>query len=222
VSSNPTTPDKVRQRTLDDWAPTRQSLLERLRDWEDQKSWREFFELYGLLIYTVALKAGLTEPEAQDVVQETVLSVAKKMPTFHYDPALGSFKGWLKQLIGWRINRQLEKRQKHIQRRREPLGADDPHTDTIEQLPDPQALLPLEAIWETEWRENLIHTALGRIRAKVNPKHYQVFQLYALQHRPLAEIRSFLGVSAATVYLAKHRVGKLLKIELRRLEQERS
>jgi RNA polymerase sigma-70 factor (ECF subfamily) len=54
-------------------------LLVRLKDWGDQKSWQDFFDTYWRLIHSVAIKAGLSEAEAQDVVQETVLTVAKKL-----------------------------------------------------------------------------------------------------------------------------------------------
>ena len=61
-----------------DSIPTRHSLLNRLKDWRDEASWREFFETYWELIYNVARKAGLNDAEAQDVVQETVIAVAKR------------------------------------------------------------------------------------------------------------------------------------------------
>src|SRR5260221_2934833 len=79
----------------DEFLPTRVSLLGRLKDWGDQQSWQEFFDIYHRLIQSVALKAGLTQSEAQDVVQETILTVAKKIGDFRSDPAKGSFKGWL-------------------------------------------------------------------------------------------------------------------------------
>ena len=93
-----------------EWAPTRSSLLERLRVWNDHETWRLLFETYWKLIYGVALKGGLTAAEAQDVVQETMISVAKHMPTFEYDPAIGSFKTWLLNMTRWRITDQLRKR----------------------------------------------------------------------------------------------------------------
>ena len=76
--------------------PTRHSLLSRLRDWNNQDSWQEFFNTYGKLIYAVARKAGLDDAEAQDAVQDTILCVSKQMADFKYDRARGSFKGWLK------------------------------------------------------------------------------------------------------------------------------
>jgi DNA-directed RNA polymerase specialized sigma24 family protein len=65
---------------------TRQSLLARLKDVEDQESWRDFFETYWEPIYRVALKHGLNDADAQELVQETVISVARKIEGFVYDP----------------------------------------------------------------------------------------------------------------------------------------
>ena len=62
---------------VEDPIPTRYTLLSRLEDRGDQDSWKDFFDTYWRLIYSVALKSGLTEAEAQDVVQETIISVAR-------------------------------------------------------------------------------------------------------------------------------------------------
>src|SRR2546421_11495969 len=96
----------------DSFLPTRHSLVERLKDLDDQASWQQFFDTYWRLIRSVALKAGLTEAEAQDAVQETVIGVARAMPEFCYDPARCSFKGWLLLLTRQRIVHQFRKRGK--------------------------------------------------------------------------------------------------------------
>src|SRR5207253_8066299 len=95
-----------------DTIPTRHSLLNRLKDWGDQASWQDFFDTYWRLIYNVAVKAGLTDTEAQEVVQETVIAVAKKISEFKTDPAHGSFSAWLMQLTRWRIADQFRNRGK--------------------------------------------------------------------------------------------------------------
>ena len=107
---------------------TRRSLVERLGDWRDQKNWQEFFETYWKLIYSVAVKAGLTEAEAQDVVQETVITVAKRVEGLKYDPALGSFKGWLLHITRWRIADQFRKREPADDAEKE-TGRHGPHGD---------------------------------------------------------------------------------------------
>src|SRR2546425_2512059 len=91
--------------------PTRHSLLNRLKDWGDQTSWQDFFDTYWQLIYNVAVKAGLSDAEAQEVVQETVIAVARKIGEFKADPARGSFSAWLMQLTRWRIADQWRKKQ---------------------------------------------------------------------------------------------------------------
>src|SRR6185369_14809509 len=79
----------------DELAPTRHTLLERLRDLDDHASWQEFFDTYWKLIYCAAIKFGLPHADAEDVVQETVIGVARRMETFRYEPEKCSFKGWL-------------------------------------------------------------------------------------------------------------------------------
>src|SRR5499426_3368141 len=90
---------------------TRRSLVDRLANWDDQRRWQEFFDTYWKLIYSAARKSGLTDTEAQEVVQETVISVAKNIDRLDYDPAIGSFKGWLLQITRWRIADQFRKRE---------------------------------------------------------------------------------------------------------------
>src|SRR5215470_2547844 len=94
----------------DELIPTRHSLLRRMKDAGDQTSWQDFFDTYWRLIYAVALKAGLNDAEAQDVVQETLLTVTRKIKDFETTPDRGSFKGWLMQITRWRIADQFRKR----------------------------------------------------------------------------------------------------------------
>ena len=111
---------------------------------DDQQSWQEFFDAYWKLIYSVALKAGLSDAEAQEVVQETVISVAKKMPEFKADPAVGSFKSWLLTLTRWRITDQMRKRARSGQALQS-AGSHDapvPRATGLESPANPQAGMP--------------------------------------------------------------------------------
>jgi len=197
------------------WAPTRRSLLERLRNWEDQEGWREFFNTYWKLIYGVAIKAGLSDEEAEDVVQETVLSVAKKMDEFRYDPAVCSFKGWLLHVTRLRILDQFRRRgRKPSQevRSRRATG----NTSTLGRVPDPCAL-QLEVIWDEEWEKNLVDTAVERVKLKIKPDHYQIFYLSVVKGLEAGRVASMLKIRTAQVYLVRHRVGGLVKREIEEL-----
>lgn len=156
-----------------EFIPTRASLLSRLKDWDDQDSWKDFFDTYWKLIYATAIKSGLSDAEAQDVVQDAVISVAKKMHEFKYDPALGSFKGWLLQLTRWRILNQLKKR---LPQNAADAGSEDgtKGTSTLDRLPDP-ATLDLTAYWNEEWQKNLIDAAIERVKKQASARQYKSF-----------------------------------------------
>lgn len=198
----------------DTFLPTRQSLLSRLKDWEDKEGWREFFDTYWRLIYTVARRAGLSDAEAQDVVQETLVVVAKQMPGFRYDPARGSFKGWLHTVIRGRLSRHWRKALAHP--RVTGQGADQPGDDGM----DAAAASDFEASWQAEWEQNLLNAALRRVQAKVSARQFLIFTLAVFKEVPVATIRERYEASLAQVYLAKHRVGRLLKAEIAKLRAE--
>ncbi len=206
----------------DDSYPTRPSLLNRLKRADDDASWREFSDIYGNLILGFALKAGLTEDEAQEVVQETLIAAARHVPEFRYDPKTCSFKTWLLNLSRWRVQDQFRKRHapsapqqaadRHTERR------DEARTATIDRMPDP-AGAPFEALWEKEWQTTLMDAALERVKPQTDLKQWQIFDLYALKEWSVRDVAKTLSVSAGRVYLAKHRVAALVRKELKRLER---
>ena len=201
-----------------EFLPTRASLLARLKDWEDRSSWQDFVDTYGRLVHSTAIKAGLNESEAQDAVQDTFMAVAKNIGEFRYEPARCSFKSWLLLITRQRIIWQLRKRPPGNSPR--PGGSDDStRTATIDRIPD-EASLNLDAHWEAQWASSLMAMALERVKRQVQAKQFQIFDLYALQHWSPREVARTLGVSAAQVYLVKHRVSALLKKEVARLERE--
>jgi len=198
----------------DDPIPTRYSLLSRLKNWEDDESWREFFDTYWRLVYAVALKSGLTDAEAQEVVQETIICVAKNIQKFRRDRKLGSFKGWLRNLTHWRIADQLRKRTRVL---RNELVHESQSLSSLDEVPG-QTINTDESEWESEWQRNLLKTALEQVKRHVREEQYQLFDLYVIRQWPVDRITQTMGVSATRVYLAKYRITRRLKKEVRRLE----
>jgi RNA polymerase sigma factor (sigma-70 family) len=192
-----------------------------MRDLDDTESWRTFFETYWRLIYNVARKSGLSDDQAQEVVQETVIAVARKMPEFRYDPAKGSFKRWLLLISRRRIHdhlRRVYSARQMAQAGPEELVMATHHMPEAAPPPDAQ----MEENWEQAWRENVLQMALVRVRQRANPKHYQVFDYCVLQNVRPAEVAAMLGLSAAQVYLAKHRISAAVKRAAREIESELS
>ena len=212
---SPSKEDEVMQQA---YAKTRKSLIARLDNWEDQRTWDEFYQAYWRLIYAVAIKAGLRSEEAFDCVQETILSIAKQSKKKLYDPEQGSFKTWLMNMTRWRINDQFRKRKKDTAMI-EGEWADDRKTAVIDRVEDPNGDV-LERLWDVEWKKGIADAALSRVKTQVSPKQYQIFDYYVIRQWDADKVQQKLNVSMAQVYLAKHRVGAVLKKELAKLEEE--
>ncbi len=196
---------------------THASLLERLKDLEDQESWQRFYNTYRKLIFSFAVQHGLSGTEAEEVVQETVITVARNLPEFRYDPQRCSFKTWLFNLTLWRIHDQLRKRRpEEASVHRKPQNTD--RTSTVERVPGPESER-LAALWEEKWKKDLFERALQRVKTRADEKQFQIFDLYVLQRWPARQVARSLGVSLPRVYVTKHRMARLLAQEVRRLQE---
>ncbi len=208
---------------------TRPSLLKRLKSGDDAASWQEFYRTYGGLIRFFSAKAGLTPDEAEEVVQETAIGVARRLPAFVYDPKVCRFKTWLLNLTRWRIQDQLRRRKTWLEPndaagltlclgRQERGSNPNEDTATIDRIPDPR-VPDFGGEWDAAWEKNLLAQALERVRGRIEERQFQIFDLCVTKAWSPAEVARTLGIPVARVYLAKHRVSALLEKEVRRLEK---
>jgi len=205
---------------IGEFLPTRKSLLSRLKNWEDNDSWRDFFETYWRLIYDVARQSGFNDAEAQDIVQETVVSVSGQIGEFQYDPGKGRFKSWLRLIARRRIADQLRKKYKQGALKEqdgvEHLKAQEQGSDEVGD----STTAELDAVWDREWQKRLITLAMERVKRRVKAEHFQIFELCTVQEWPVAKVSKTLGVTMTMIYVTRHRIAGMLKKELRKLQEE--
>jgi DNA-directed RNA polymerase specialized sigma24 family protein len=157
---------------------TRSSFLGRLKNWADQKSWRQFIAVYGCVIRASAMKAGLRSEEADDVVQETLLSVARSIPGFVYDRSKGTFEAWVRRIAQCRVA-------DHLRQRGAPGHPLDyfPGQAEFSDRTDPSRLShsvdPFAERWETAWRESALLAGMERLKHSTSIAHYQIFHMIA-------------------------------------------
>ena len=192
---------------------TRGSLLQRLRHLSDQSSWQEFFALYHPLIYSVASKAGLPHDDAQDVVQETMLRMSKKLPQFNYDPGLGSFRGWLRTTTRWCIIEQFRRRPRGEV---VPMHVIEPFWNA-ETTPEDVVDKTFDAVWEREETQTLLRIATQRAKARVSDQHYQIYDCLVNKGWSASKTASTLGLNLPKIYLAKCRFLRVLRDELKKI-----
>ena len=189
---------------------TRKTLIERLRKTNsDTRSWSEFYDLYWKLVYSVALKAGLSPTDSEDVVQETFLKVSKHINKFNYDPRKGRFRNWLCLITKQQVANYYRKSKKLPEL---PSFWNEDPDEPFTEIPDPTN--QWDEIWEAEDRKHTMHLALIRLKDKVNPKPYQIFLAHCIKGMPVAEVAKIMEVSANEVYLAKSRVMPLFEEEI--------
>lgn len=198
----------------DELLATRTTLLERLKDWTDDSSWQEFFNIYSKLIRGVAIKSGLTEAEAQDVVQETMLAVAKYIPEFKYDRKVGSFKHWLLNMSRWRICDQFRRRENQATQMPNHVLAET----KLQAILVDEKSVNFDDFWESEWQKCVFDTAIKKVKTSLDSEKYQIFDFLINKHWAPEKVAKSFGVSLNQVYLAKHRITELIKKEVERLK----
>lgn len=199
------------------WLQTRTSLVRRLRDHRESASWEEFCDAYGPPIRALALKSGLRLEDAEDVLQETLISVAKALPGFSYDRTRGTFKSWVLTLARRRIV-DWQRRRGREHRFDPPRAEEDSATPFLERVADPALPDPAEA-YEAEWKRSVFEVARERVRRRTSPEQFQIFDLYVTKEWPVEKVSRALGVTPNQIYVAKHRVAEALRSEVLRLDQ---
>ena len=142
------------------------------------------------------------------------MAMANKLPGFIYDPKVCSFKTWMLRLTRWRIIDTLRKR---LPQSAPAADSNGTATSALDRIPD-ESSLKLEAVWDDEWEKSLLTAALQRLKPLLKPEHYQIFDLYALRQLPVSQVAEIMGISAARVYLVKHRVAAKIRNEIKAIE----
>ncbi len=174
---------------------TRPSLIVRLVQGNDEAAWNVFHRVYGPLIRRHCLRCGLQDADAAEVTQEVLLDVVRGISRFRYDPARGSFRGWLGTLTYRHLCR--------FWRRRRPASLDgSPHAFSIEDH---------RGRWNVDVDAHVLQQALQQVQVQVEGATWTAFQRTWLDGQPPADVALELNRSVDWVYVAKSRVLKRLR-----------
>jgi RNA polymerase sigma factor (sigma-70 family) len=195
---------------VDAWLPTTSpTLLSRLRhDPSNEAAWDEFIEHYGRHIYRWCRQWGLQDADAEDVAQEILLKLARKLRDFAYNPK-SSFRGWLKTVAhhAWRdfVDGQGLVRPSADEHILELLQSVEAREDLVQKL-------------EEAFDYELLEAAKVQVRLRVAPHTWEAFRLVAIEGLPVAEVADKVHMQVAMVYVAKSKVQKMLQQEIQKLE----
>src|SRR5262245_47771772 len=175
---------------------TRPSLLARIKDSADRQAWAEFVDLYAPVIHGYALKRGLQDADAADLTQEVLGAVARSAARLNYDPARGTFRGWLFRVV------RNELADFGAALRRHGTGTGD--TDVRRRLAEEPAPSEDELeVWEREYERQLFARACDQVRGDFQVATWQAFWMTAIQGKSGKEAADLLSITTAAVYLAR-------------------
>lgn len=190
---------------------TRVSLLEGIKDPENQKRWTEFNDRYAGFIRGVAIRNGIRRNEADEIVQSVLIEVSKKIGKFSYDPTKGRFRSWLAQTAWFKCCDAFKKQARDRNRieiiKPSTIKADKHTTIPLREYSETEH----DRIVEDEWNRAVLSATRDRVRAMVRKEQYELYDAYALKEWPIDKVVKAFGVTANMVYLAKSKVGKIFE-----------
>jgi len=190
---------------------TRHTLLHRLKDQHDEKSWEEFMLTYQKYIYNICKRSKLQHNEAEEFTQEILVKLWKKLPDLDVRTVKGSFRAWLKTMIKNHItnyfNRQKMIREKLTVNNKESLL---PYIDKISKS-------DIDEIIDNEWHLHITNLALDKVKESLSSSTVNAF-LMSLEGRSTEEIAKELSITESTVYVHKKAVKDALQKHIRQLK----
>jgi RNA polymerase sigma-70 factor (ECF subfamily) len=183
---------------------TRPSLLLRIRDQADTQAWRIFDAIYRPMLCRFARAAGLSDADAEDIAQQCLTTVARRIGEFAYDPQKGRFKSWLRTMVNNRVRNLLRDRREHQAGPRQ-------FERVQEREPSP------DEVFDKIWMEEHLWHCLRELRAEVGETTYKAFQSYVIEQCPVEKVCSELNITPSNLYTIKWRMTERVAAKMKEL-----
>ena len=193
--------------------PTRVTLLERLRTGKDQTAWLAFESTYRAFIFSLILRMGIPNADAEDISQTVLTKVWQKIEDFEYNRNRGKFHNWLAAMTRNTV-KDFFRTKKNFITGRDAVEYQETY-DSIEQ----QVLPDIEKLAREEWILHITNLAWENIKNDLHENKRSVFK-YVSQENTNADIAQKLGISETSVRVYKAEVFEKMRTEINRLNQE--
>lgn len=189
---------------------TTNQFLDSLHDLGNAECWRVFDARFRPVLVALARQRGLSEEDAADVAQTTLVSFIADYQRGCYDPSRGRLSSWIMGIAGHRIS-DLKRAASRRQRVCSTLGIEAAATRPDE-----------EAAWDAMIRKVILRRAMVELhsQSRFDPRTIRAFELCALRGVPAQATADECSMSVAEVYVAKNRVIARLREIVASLSEE--
>ena len=167
--------------------------------------WARFYRDYAPFLEDfVVRKFPLSHEDAEEIVSDTLIDIARMMPTYRYDKAKkGAFHSLLAKIAQ---NKSIDRMRK-LKR-------------TAEELKK-FAAEPI-ALSEEDWRREIYNAALRRVMAdaSIQDSTKIAFRRHVQLGEPAAEVAAELGLEVNALYQIKNRMKERIAAEVKSLKSE--
>jgi RNA polymerase sigma factor (sigma-70 family) len=186
-----------------------------MQDVHDAQAWDQFYQYYRTFVLNFARNRGCSAQMAQDVLQESLITLTKVMPNFRYDRVKGRYRTYLLTIVSSRIVDAFRRERKYQEFR----NSDDEPAERLDTLAD-KWVSEWEHDWEKQWQQHLLIQALERVKTRVKPYIFESFRLYVLEQRPASEVTTTMDIPENTIYQHRRRVIAMLQEEIEAIKLE--
>jgi len=180
-----------------DWITT-STILQDLTDFNNRTAWDRFARRFCGPITRFARQLGLSQADAEEAAQETLLAFAEAFRKGQYDRNRGRLSRWLFGIAF----RQVQAKKRSVIRR----SAQSTHAAGAPIWQDVADETSAVASWDREWEQSLLSMCLERVRQQVEPATMHAFDLVMRDGQSPAKAADILGVPVRSVYNAKYTV----------------
>ena len=173
---------------------TSTSLLEGLKDPQNDEIWLQFVDRYRPMIVRYARRFGISAEDAEDVAQASLLGFCEAYRGLKYERDRGRLRVWLFGIVRNQVRKCRSK----------PRGLElqVAEIDALSIESNDEA----ERLWEEEWAGAVAGECLAQVRRELERNTYLAFELYALEELPVEDVARRLEMTPNAVYGAKRRV----------------
>ena len=189
-------------------------LIEGIRN-QDEEEWSTFYDRYAQIIFNFARKLGCSADMAEDILQDSMMTLWRVLPKFQYDPKRGKFRSFLFKITETKIRDAYRriKRFNELHSNGECLPYNENSFPEIE-------FEQLEYYWDRAFEENLLSRAIALVQHKVKPTTFKSFVKVFIEDKDVKDVAKILKIPSNRVSQHKHSVCKLIIQEAKRLREE--
>jgi RNA polymerase sigma-70 factor (ECF subfamily) len=182
------------------------SLLDRLHAPANAAAWERLLALYEPWIRGTLRRFPMQLADVDDLVQEVLTVVARRLPEFRHDGRRGAFRCWLRTISANRLGDYWRARNA-----RAVATGDTGFLKAVADLEDPDGTL--SRLWDQEHDQYVLRRLLELIEAEFKATTWQAFRRHVLEGAAAGLVATELGLSVNAVLIAKSRVLQRLREE---------